>query len=73
MYAIRSYYDCALGGRINRGHAAENVITSYSIHYTKLYEDGDEGGHHEFVVAVAPLFCHILGPREVIASIDENA
>ena len=34
MYAIRSYY----GMKLNCAGLSENVITSYSIHYTKLYE-----------------------------------
>ena len=41
MYAIRSYYDID-GGQVSIRaevkHESENVITSYSIHYTKLYE-----------------------------------
>ena len=41
MYAIRSYYDSAIGTehgyRRSRRHILD-VITSYSIHYTKLYE-----------------------------------
>ena len=27
---------------MNEGHAVKCVITSYSIHYTKLYEDKDD-------------------------------
>ena len=51
MYAIRSYYagigsnnlelkgiDVAQGAKIANETNAELVITSYSIHYTKLYE-----------------------------------
>ena len=40
MYAIRSYYApdgrCRAGPR--QGGGARRVITSYSIHYTKLYD-----------------------------------
>ena len=41
MYAIRSYYD---GNKVScykitdEQKELNNVITSYSIHYTKLYE-----------------------------------
>ena len=42
MYAIRSYYaDAALLAAPRAGHlhaVTSGVITSYSIHYTKLYE-----------------------------------
>ena len=44
MYAIRSYYvdpytvDICLGYQVTYRWLAEDVITSYSIHYTKLYE-----------------------------------
>ena len=41
MYAIRSYYDSiiSLGSTLAGGYFGEmDVITSYSIHYTKLYE-----------------------------------
>ena len=53
MYAIRSYYDQMLdqaanfpdsihpnehAAKVMAGFIAEDVITSYSIHYTKLYE-----------------------------------
>ena len=37
MYAIRSYYDYIGKSGLER-HLEEFVITSYSIHYTKLYE-----------------------------------
>ena len=50
MYAIRSYYVEAarvarsVGLQLNAGHDLSDpegvlVITSYSIHYTKLYDD----------------------------------
>ena len=41
MYAIRSYYE--LKGFVNEvGYVAKSgVITSYSIHYTKLYDAFD--------------------------------
>ena len=52
MYAIRSYYvrqikkyiadakkrDLRVVAKIEKPEAVNNVITSYSIHYTKLYE-----------------------------------
>ena len=38
MYAIRSYY--GRGEGTDRRGDASPVITSYSIHYTKLYEKG---------------------------------
>ena len=44
MYAIRSYYDCCMHGFLMSANChcrkivAGIVITSYSIHYTKLYE-----------------------------------
>ena len=56
MYAIRSYYDglLSLANKSSGGDLLEritglrkSVITSYSIHYTKLYEMGGlsyEGG-----------------------------
>ena len=46
MYAIRSYYESGastywrhdLCTHITQPYGTEPVITSYSIHYTKLYE-----------------------------------
>ena len=50
MYAIRSYYGRPLlsGAAPHRAArrgalSARHVITSYSIHYTKLYEANDNG------------------------------
>ena len=45
MYAIRSYYEVGVKELMQfaafmLGGFAHSVITSYSIHYTKLYEDG---------------------------------
>ena len=40
MYAIRSYYGLGVG----RLDEEDNVITSYSIHYTKLYDNLVQAG-----------------------------
>ena len=57
MYAIRSYYEAGNdqaeeGAEKERGPEAgiketgpEIVITSYSIHYTKLYDAVEKGSH----------------------------
>ena len=59
MYAIRSYYvhpqavhPAAVGGDgRGKGPGEEGVITSYSIHYTKLYDTTiiDGAGDHEAI------------------------
>ena len=43
MYAIRSYYELKVIQN-ELGLAKDDVITSYSIHYTKLYEDSSQYG-----------------------------
>ena len=72
MYAIRSYYD---RNRRWLGHSESNlcVITSYSIHYTKLYDDVTGGVYKareriHGAVADAPLLAIPASWRRVAAS-----
>ena len=65
MYAIRSYYDLPPCGTNHRCTKSLDlpffpvarllllVITSYSIHYTKLYDKG-KGAPEGFVAPIAP-------------------
>ena len=83
MYAIRSYYDksarkitvtgsgaLSLKGLITDAKTGEpiNVITSYSIHYTKLYESLCEIDRNMSSRLVIELRKHIVNIYNVILS-----
>ena len=59
MYAIRSYYDLYKKYPnksfivVNQCTKEGNVITSYSIHYTKLYEELHQNAVHRGVAIEA--------------------
>ena len=62
--------------RAGRSEPQYLVITSYSIHYTKLYDvmsgAGDQVKGFGFTGPVKQLACHILGDDEVLLSLEDE-